>query len=41
VTTEEGHTTSLLVKDKNKLKDVHPGDKIVITYTDALAVSVE
>jgi Cu/Ag efflux protein CusF len=41
VTTEDGHTTSLLVKDKNKLQHVQPGDKIVITYTDALAVSVE
>jgi hypothetical protein len=41
VATEDGHQTSMLVKDKNKLKNVHPGDKIVITYTDALAVSVE
>jgi hypothetical protein len=41
VESEDGHTTSMLVKDKSKLKNVHPGDKIVITYTDALAVSVE
>jgi hypothetical protein len=41
VQSEDGHTTSMLVKDKSKLKNVHPGDKIVVTYTDALAVSVE
>ena len=41
IQTEDGHQMSMLVKDKNKLKNVHPGDKIVITYTDALAVSVE
>ncbi len=40
VRTEEGRTMSQRVQDKTKLEGVKPGDKIEITYTQALAVSV-
>jgi len=40
-TTEDGHTMSYKVKDKGRLKGVNPGDRIVITYTDALLITVK
>jgi len=41
VQTEDGHTISYKVKDKGRLKGVNPGDRIVITFTDALLISVK
>jgi Cu/Ag efflux protein CusF len=41
VTTEDGRSMSYMVKDKGNLKGVKPGDKISITYTTALMISVE
>jgi Cu/Ag efflux protein CusF len=38
---EDGRTRSLLVEDKGLLKNVKAGDKIVLTYTEALLISVE
>jgi Cu/Ag efflux protein CusF len=40
VRTEDGRTMSQRVQDKTRLEGVKPGDKIEITYTQALAVSV-
>jgi Cu/Ag efflux protein CusF len=40
-TTEDGRTMSAKVHDKGRLKGLNPGDRIVISYTMALAVSVE
>ena len=40
VRTEDGRTMSQRVQDKARLEGVKPGDKIEITYTQALAVSV-
>ena len=37
----EGKTKEIKVKDPKKLKNVKVGDKVVITYTEALALSVE
>ena len=37
----EGNTKELKVKDPKKLENVKVGDKVVITYTEALALSVE
>ena len=37
----EGNTKEIKVKDPKKLKNVKVGDKVVITYTEALALSVE
>jgi Cu/Ag efflux protein CusF len=39
--TEEGRTRSIRVKDKNLLKGLAAGDRVVITYTNAVAISVE
>jgi Cu/Ag efflux protein CusF len=38
---EDGHSISVRVDDKGLVKDVHPGDKIEVTYTAALLISVE
>jgi len=37
----EGNTKEIKVKDPKKLENVKVGDKVVITYTEALALSVE
>ncbi len=36
----EGNSLSFRVKDKKKLEGVNPGDKLVITYSEAVAMSV-
>jgi Cu/Ag efflux protein CusF len=36
----DGDTTSFSVKDAKNLEGVKPGDRIVVTYTEALAVQV-
>jgi Cu/Ag efflux protein CusF len=41
ITTADGNTMSFKVEDKNNLTGVKVGDKVQITYTRALAVSVE
>ena len=41
VTTDDGRTMSFKVEDKGLVKGVKPGDKIEVTYTDGLMVSVE
>ena len=41
VKTEDGRTMTSKVKDKGNLKGVNPGDRVVITYTTALLISVE
>jgi Cu/Ag efflux protein CusF len=41
VLTEDGKTTSFKVKDKNLLKGLAAGDHVVITYTKAVAISIE
>ena len=41
VQTEDGQTHSFKVEDKGHLKNVKPGDHVVITYTEALLISVE
>jgi len=41
VMTEDGRSMSYMVKDKGNLKGVKAGDKISITYTTALMISVE
>ncbi|HYV20932.1 MAG TPA: hypothetical protein VFC25_18100 [Verrucomicrobiae bacterium] len=38
---EDGHSVSVRVEDKSLVKNVHPGDKVEITYTNALLVAVE
>lgn len=38
---EDGHSVSVRVEDKSLVKDVHPGDKIEVTYTTALLIAVE
>jgi Cu/Ag efflux protein CusF len=40
VLTEDGRTVSLKVEDKKNLTDVKVGDKVEITYTEALMISV-
>jgi len=40
VLTEDGRTVSFKVDDKAKLKDVKVGDRVEITYTEALMISV-
>jgi Cu/Ag efflux protein CusF len=40
-TGEDGHSVSVRVDDKKLVKNVHPGDKIEVTYTTALLISVE
>ena len=41
VLTEGGHTTSFKVEDKKNLADVKVGDKVEITYTEAVMISVK
>jgi Cu/Ag efflux protein CusF len=41
VLTEDGRTVSFKVEDKKNLKDVKVGDKVEITYTEAVAISVK
>jgi Cu/Ag efflux protein CusF len=41
ITTEDGNTMSFKVEDKKNLTGVKAGDKVQITYTRALAISVE
>jgi hypothetical protein len=41
VATEDGRSVSFKIKDKGKVKDLKPGDKVVVTYTSALLISVE
>ena len=41
VLTEDGRTVSFKVEDKKNLKDVKAGDKVEITYTEAVMISVE
>jgi len=41
ITTEDGSTMSFKVEDKKNLTGVKAGDKVQITYTRALAISVE
>ena len=41
VLTEDGRTVSFKVEDKNNLKDVKVGDKVEITYTVAVMISVK
>ena len=41
VKTEDGRKMSVKVEDKKNLEGVKVGDKVQITYTRALAISVE
>ena len=41
VLTEDGRTVSFKVEDKKNLKDVKAGDKVEITYTEAVMISVK
>jgi hypothetical protein len=41
VTTSDGRTVTRKVDKKSNLEGVKPGDKIDITYTEALLTSVE
>jgi Cu/Ag efflux protein CusF len=41
VLTEDGRTVSFKVEDKKTLKDVKVGDKVEVTYTQALMISVK
>ena len=41
VLTEDGRTVGFKVEDKNNLKDVKAGDKVEITYTVAVMISVK
>ena len=41
VLTEDGRTASFKVEDKNNLKDVKVGDKVEVTYTEAVMISVK
>jgi len=41
VLTEDGRTMSFKVEDKKNLKDVKVGDKVEITYTEAVMISVK
>jgi Cu/Ag efflux protein CusF len=41
VTTDDGRTISRKIENKKNLEGVKPGDKIDITYTEALLTSVE
>ena len=38
---EEGSTRSIRVKDKKLLKGLAAGDRVIITYTNAVAISIE
>jgi len=41
VVTEDARTVSLKVEDKKNLKDVKVGDKVEVTYTEAVMISVK
>ena len=41
VLTEDGRTASFKVEDKKNLKDVKVGDKVEVTYTEAVMISVK
>jgi hypothetical protein len=41
VLTEDGRTVGFKVQDKKNLKDVKVGDKVEITYTEAMMISVK
>ena len=41
VQTEDGKTVSMQVEDSKLLKGLAAGDKVVITYTKAVAISIE
>ena len=41
VLTEDGRTVSFKVEDKKNLKDVKVGDKVEVTYTQAVMISVK
>ena len=41
VLTEDGRTVSFKVEDKKNLKDVKVGDKVEVTYTKAVMISVK
>jgi hypothetical protein len=41
VLTEDGRTVSFKIEDKRNLKDVRAGDKVEITYTEAVMISVK
>jgi hypothetical protein len=41
VLTEGGRTLSFRVEDKKNIKDVRAGDKVEVTYTEAIAISVQ
>ena len=41
VLTEDGRTVSFKVEGKKTLKDVKVGDKVELTYTQALMISVK
>jgi Cu/Ag efflux protein CusF len=41
VLTEDGRTVSFKVEDKKNLKDVKAGDKVEVTYTEAVMISVK
>ena len=40
VKTADGNSLSFRVKDKKNLEGVNPGDKLVVTYSEAVAMSV-
>jgi Cu/Ag efflux protein CusF len=40
VKTADGNTLSFRVQDKKKLEGVNPGDKLVVTYSEAVAMQV-
>ena len=41
VLTEDKRTVSMKVEDKKNLKDLKVGDKVEITYTEAVMISVK
>lgn len=41
VLTEDGRTVDFRVEDKKNIKDLKAGDKVEITYTQALMVEVK
>jgi len=41
VLTEDKRTVSFKVEDKNNLKDVRVGDRVEVTYTEAVMISVK
>lgn len=41
VLTEDGRTASFRIEDKKNIKDVKAGDKVEITYTEAVMITVK